>query len=86
MLRCLLMKELTILAFGDDLHHTILSCSLVEFVPEGFVYDSVMTNVICIHHYEYSEAIECLLLWRYTSSSSHLRLTDVVSHQSGDTF
>jgi hypothetical protein len=35
MLRCLLLKELTILAFGDDLHHVILSYKPVEIMPEA---------------------------------------------------
>jgi hypothetical protein len=39
MICCLLLKELTILAFGDDLHHVILSCRTVEIVLEGFTYD-----------------------------------------------
>jgi hypothetical protein len=39
MLRCLLLEELTILAFGDDLYRVILSCRPVESVPEGFAYD-----------------------------------------------
>jgi hypothetical protein len=41
MLRCLLLEELAVLAFGDDLHHVILSCRPVEIVPEGFAYDRV---------------------------------------------
>jgi hypothetical protein len=41
MLRFLLLKELTVLAFSDDLHHVILSCRPVENVPEGFAYDRV---------------------------------------------
>jgi hypothetical protein len=40
MLRCLLLEELIVLAFGDDQHHVIPSCRLVEIVPEGFVYDT----------------------------------------------
>jgi hypothetical protein len=39
MLRYLLLKELTVLAFGDDLHHVILSCRPVETVTKGFAYD-----------------------------------------------
>jgi hypothetical protein len=39
MLRCLLLEELTILAFGDDIHRIILSCRPVETMPEGFAYD-----------------------------------------------
>jgi hypothetical protein len=38
MLHCLLLEELTILAFGDDLHRVILSCRPVETVYEGFAY------------------------------------------------
>jgi hypothetical protein len=41
MLCCLLLEELAVLAFGDDLHHVILSCRLVEIIPEGFAYDRV---------------------------------------------
>jgi hypothetical protein len=33
------MEELAVLAFGDDLHHVILGCRLVESMPEGFTYD-----------------------------------------------
>jgi hypothetical protein len=39
MLYYLLLKELTILAFGDDLHHIIFSCRPVGIMPEGFAYD-----------------------------------------------
>jgi hypothetical protein len=39
MLRCLLLDELAVLAFGDNLHRVILSCRPIEFVPEGFAYD-----------------------------------------------
>jgi hypothetical protein len=39
MLHCLLLEELTILAFGDDLHRVILSCRPIEIVHEGFAYD-----------------------------------------------
>jgi hypothetical protein len=39
MLRYLLLEELTVLAFGGDLYHVILSCRPVETVPEGFAYD-----------------------------------------------
>jgi hypothetical protein len=39
MLRCLLLEELTILAFGDDFHRVILSYRPVETMPEGFAYD-----------------------------------------------
>jgi hypothetical protein len=41
MLHCLLLKELSVIVFGDDLHRVILSCELVETVPEGFAYDRV---------------------------------------------
>jgi hypothetical protein len=39
MLHCLLLEELTVLAFGDDLHRVILSCRPIEIMPEGFAYD-----------------------------------------------
>jgi hypothetical protein len=39
MLHCLLLEELAILAFGDDLYHVILSCRPVEIVSECFAYD-----------------------------------------------
>jgi hypothetical protein len=39
MLRCLLLEELVILALDDDIHRVILSCRLVETMPEGFAYD-----------------------------------------------
>jgi hypothetical protein len=39
MLRCLLLKKLTVLALGDDLQCIILSYRPVETIPEGFVYD-----------------------------------------------
>jgi hypothetical protein len=39
MLRCLLLEELAVLALGDDLHHVILGCRLVETVSKGFAYD-----------------------------------------------
>jgi hypothetical protein len=39
MLRCLLLEELAVLAFDDDLHHVILSYRPVEIVLEGFAYD-----------------------------------------------
>jgi hypothetical protein len=39
MLHCLLLKELAVPAFGDDLHHTILGCRPVKTVAEGFAYD-----------------------------------------------
>jgi hypothetical protein len=39
MLHCLLLKELAVLVFGDDLHRVILSYKLVEFMPEEFAYD-----------------------------------------------
>jgi hypothetical protein len=41
MLHCLLLEELTILAFGDDLHRIILSCRPVETMSKGFAYDRV---------------------------------------------
>jgi hypothetical protein len=41
MLRYLLLKELTILVFGDDLHHVILSCRPIEIMHEDFTYDRV---------------------------------------------
>jgi hypothetical protein len=41
MLRCVLLEELSVLAFDDNLHHVILSCRLVETVPKGFAYDRV---------------------------------------------
>jgi hypothetical protein len=39
MLHCLLLKELTILAFGDDFHHVILGCEPVESKSECFAGD-----------------------------------------------
>jgi hypothetical protein len=39
MLRCLLLEELAVHAFGDDLHRVILCCRPVETVSEGFAYD-----------------------------------------------
>ncbi len=39
MLYYLLLEELAVLAFGDDLHRVILSCRPVETMPEGFAYD-----------------------------------------------
>jgi hypothetical protein len=39
MLRCLLLEELAVLAFGDDLQRVILSCRPVEIMREGFAYD-----------------------------------------------
>jgi hypothetical protein len=41
MLRCLLLKKLTVIAFGEDLYHVVLSCVPVETVPEVFAYDRV---------------------------------------------
>jgi hypothetical protein len=38
MLHCLLLKELAILAFGDNLYRVILSGRPVENVAEGFAY------------------------------------------------
>jgi hypothetical protein len=35
----LLLQELTVLAFGGDLHRAILSYRLVETVAEGFAYN-----------------------------------------------
>jgi hypothetical protein len=35
----LLLKELAVLAVGDDLHHIILSCRPVEIMLEGFFDD-----------------------------------------------
>jgi hypothetical protein len=42
MLRCLLLEELSVLAFGDNLHYVILSCGPVEIMPEGFAYDRAL--------------------------------------------
>jgi hypothetical protein len=39
MLYYLLMKELTILAFSDNLHRVILSSRPLEIMPEGFAYN-----------------------------------------------
>jgi hypothetical protein len=39
---CLLLQELVILAFGDDLYHIILSCMPIETKPEGFAYDRAL--------------------------------------------
>jgi hypothetical protein len=39
MLHCLLVKELAVPAFGDDLHRVIIGCRPVEIVSEGFAYD-----------------------------------------------
>jgi hypothetical protein len=39
MLYYLLMKELTILAFSDNLHRVILSSGPLEIMPEGFAYN-----------------------------------------------
>jgi hypothetical protein len=39
MLHCLLLKKLTVLVFGDDLHRIILSCRPVEAVLKVFAYD-----------------------------------------------
>jgi hypothetical protein len=38
---CLLLKELAVPVFGDDLYHVILGCRAVETIPEGFFYDRV---------------------------------------------
>jgi hypothetical protein len=42
MLRCLLLKELTVLALGDNLHRVILSCRLVKIMFECFAYDKAL--------------------------------------------
>jgi hypothetical protein len=39
MLHCLLLEELTVLAFDDELHRVILTCGLVKTMPEGFTND-----------------------------------------------
>jgi hypothetical protein len=39
MLHYLLLEELIVLAFGDDLHHVILSCRPVETMHKCFAYD-----------------------------------------------
>jgi hypothetical protein len=39
MLRCLLLKELAVIALGDDLHHVILSYRPVETMTECLTYD-----------------------------------------------
>jgi hypothetical protein len=39
MLRCLLLKELVVIALGDDLHRVILSCRPIETMPECLAYD-----------------------------------------------
>jgi hypothetical protein len=39
MLRCFLLEELAVLAFGYDLHRVTLCCRLVETIPKGFAYD-----------------------------------------------
>jgi hypothetical protein len=39
MLHYLLLGELIVLAFGDDLHRVILGCMPIESVLEGFAYD-----------------------------------------------
>jgi hypothetical protein len=41
MLHCLLLKELTVIALGDDLNSVIISCRLVETVPECLAYDKM---------------------------------------------
>jgi hypothetical protein len=41
-----------------------------------------MKSVIRICHSEYLRAIECLLLWRYTSSSYHWCIVKIISHRS----
>jgi hypothetical protein len=45
MLYYLLLEELTVLAFGDNIHHVTLSCRPVEIVPEGFAYDKAPRQV-----------------------------------------
>jgi hypothetical protein len=42
MFHCLPLKELAVLALGDDLHCVILSCRLVEIMPEGFTYNRAL--------------------------------------------
>jgi hypothetical protein len=42
MLHYLFLKELAVIAHGDDLHHIILSCRPVELVPECLVYDRAL--------------------------------------------
>jgi hypothetical protein len=37
----LLLEELAVFAFGDDLHRVILSCRPIATMPEGFAYDRV---------------------------------------------
>jgi hypothetical protein len=39
MIRCLLLKELAISAFGDDLYHIILGRRLVETMSKCFLDD-----------------------------------------------
>jgi hypothetical protein len=39
MLSCLLLEELSVLTLDDDLRRIILSCRLIETMPEGFVDD-----------------------------------------------
>jgi hypothetical protein len=39
MIRCLLLEELAVFALDNDLHRIILSCRLIETVPNGFAYD-----------------------------------------------
>jgi hypothetical protein len=39
MLHLLLLEELAVLAFSDDLNHVIISCGPVETVSECFIYD-----------------------------------------------
>jgi hypothetical protein len=38
----LLLEELAVPIFGDDLHHVILGCGLVEPMSEGFAYDRAL--------------------------------------------
>jgi hypothetical protein len=42
MLHYLLLEDLAVLTFGDDSHHIILSCRLVETAPEGFAFDKAL--------------------------------------------
>jgi hypothetical protein len=44
-----------------------------------------MMSVIRIHRYEYPEENECLLLWRYTLSSYHWHLVEIIFHRSDGT-
>jgi hypothetical protein len=46
MLRCLLLEELAVPAFGDDLHRIILGYKPVEIVHEGLAYDRALLELI----------------------------------------